>query len=230
LSAERQVAAQSARIGVAAADWFPSVTIAGSLGYAALDLNDLYTSQAFTGFIAPQFNWPVLNYGRILNNVRVQDALFQQAAVNYQQTVLSASTEAENAINSFLKAQETLIETESAVEAAQRSVQLAITRYRSGATDFNRVFNLQLVLVQQQNDLAAIQGEIPRSLIAIYKALGGGWQIRYGSPQPMAAMEAIPAPVEALAPDAPDADTPTAEPPQEEKLLPPVPEDQRQSG
>lgn len=180
LRAEREAAAQSARIGVAAADWFPSVAIAGSLGYAAGDLDRLYTQPAFTGFISPQFNWPILNYGRILNNVRIQDALFQQAAVNYQQTVLSANTEAENAINSFLQAQQTLVETQAAADAAKRSVEIAIKQYESGATDYNRVFNLQLILVQEQNALAATQGTIPQSLIAIYKALGGGWQIRHG--------------------------------------------------
>jgi NodT family efflux transporter outer membrane factor (OMF) lipoprotein len=212
LSAEREVAAQSARIGVAAADWFPSVTIAGSLGYAAGDLDDLYTQAAFTGVISPQFNWPILNYGRILNNVRVQDALFQQAAVNYQQTVLSASNEAENAINSFLKAQEALRETQASVDAAKRSVNLAITQYRNGATDYNRVYNLLLTLVQEQNVLAQTQGAIPSNLIAIYKALGGGWQIRYGSlpgPGQTVAME------ESL--DQPGGPTP------ELNMLPPVP-------
>ena len=181
LSAEREAAAQSARIGVAAADWFPSVSIGGSLGYTAGNLEDLYTQPAFNGTVTPQFNWPVLNYGRILNNVRVQDALFQQAAVNYQQTVLSASAEAENAINSFLRAQEALIETQASVDAAKRSVELAITQYRTGATDYNRVYNLLLVLVEEQNVLAQTQGAIPSNLIAVYKALGGGWQIRYGN-------------------------------------------------
>lgn len=179
LRAEREVAAQSARIGVAAADWFPSVSITGSLGYGAGDFDDLFTQPAFTGFISPQFNWPLLNYGRILNNVRVQDALFQQAAVNYQQTVLSANAEAENAINSFLRAQEALRESQAAADAARESVKLAVAQYQVGATDYNRVFNLLLILVSEENQLAAIEGQIPQSLIAIYKALGGGWQIRY---------------------------------------------------
>jgi NodT family efflux transporter outer membrane factor (OMF) lipoprotein len=215
LRAEREVAAQSARIGVAAADWFPSVAIAGSLGYAAGRLDDLYTQPAFTGFVSPQFNWPLLNYGRILNNVRLQDALFQQAAVNYQQTVLTASAEAENAINSFLKAQEALIETRAAADAARKSVDLAKAQYESGATDFNRVFNLQLIRVQEENVLAVTEGQIPRSLIAVYKALGGGWQIRYGGqsgPVPMVFTE------ETL-------DQPTAPMP-EMDMLPPVPTDE----
>lgn len=230
LRAERQVAAQSARIGVAAADWFPSVTITGSLGYAADDIDNLFTQRAFTGVIQPQFSWPVLNYGRILNNVRVQDALFQQAAVTYQQTVLSANVEAENAINSFLKSQEALVEAEAAVAASQRSVEIALTQYKNGATDFNRVFNLQLALVQDQNTLAATQGEIPVSLIAIYKALGGGWQIRLGnlvSTSVISEEVATPEPAEASsegdakASGEGDAEAPTKEP----LVLPPVPVD-----
>jgi NodT family efflux transporter outer membrane factor (OMF) lipoprotein len=179
LAAEREVAAQSARIGVAAADWFPSVQITGSMGYGAGELDQLFTQPAFTGFISPQFNWPILNYGRILRNVQVQDALFQQAAVNYQQTVLSANAEAENAINSFLKAQQALVETQASADAAEKSVQIAIAQYQNGATNYNTVFNLQLILVEEQNALSATQGEISQALISIYKALGGGWQIRY---------------------------------------------------
>ena len=219
LSAEREVAAQSARIGVAAADWFPSVAIAGSLAYGAGDLDQLFTQPAFNGFISPQFNWPILNYGRILNNVRVQDALFQQAAVNYQQTVLSANAEAENAINSFLKAQEALVETQAGVDAAKKSVDTAIAQYEVGATDYNRVFNLQLILVQEQNALAQTQGSIPQSLIAIYKALGGGWEIRNGIRRgPMAPM------IEEL--EAPAADTTADEGDAPDvRMLPPVPTD-----
>jgi NodT family efflux transporter outer membrane factor (OMF) lipoprotein len=212
LRAEREAAAQSARIGIAVADWFPSFSIAGSLGHAAGDLDDLFTQPAFTGFIAPQFNWPILNYGRILNNVRVQDAVFQQAAVNYQQTVLSASAEAENAINSFIKTQEELIEAEAGVEAASKSVVLAVAQYESGATDYNRVFSLLLILVSEQNSLAEIRGSVPQSLIAVYKAIGGGWQIRYGQPTGMGQSVAV----EPL-PDVPAAPVPEA------NMLPPVP-------
>ena len=105
--------------------------------------------------------------------------MFQQAAVNYQQTVLSANAEAENAINSFLQAQQALVETQASVDAAQKAVHLAIAQYEVGATDYDRVYNLLLQLVAEQNALAATQGSIPQSLISIYKALGGGWQIRH---------------------------------------------------
>ncbi len=179
-AAEREAAAQSAQIGVAAADWFPSVTICGSVGHAADDFDNLFTQTGFTGFITPKFSWPILNYGRILNNVRIQDARFQQSAVNFQQTVLTANAEAENAINSFLRAQEALLESQAAVEAAEKSVELAMSQYRGDLIDFNRVFNTQLLLVQEQDSLATAQGDVPLALISLYKALGGGWEIRYG--------------------------------------------------
>jgi NodT family efflux transporter outer membrane factor (OMF) lipoprotein len=194
--AEREVAAQSARIGVATADLLPHFSISGVIDWQAEDFSDLLEAKSQGGQILPGFNWDVLNYGRLLNNVRVQDARFQQLAVTYQETVLQAQEEAENAINSFLKDQEALRHVRAAVDAANRSVELAIAQYRDGATDFNRVFNLQTVLVQQQDRLAEVQGLIAADLIAIYKALGGGWEIRYGlasPPEILSTPDAVPA-------------------------------------
>jgi NodT family efflux transporter outer membrane factor (OMF) lipoprotein len=178
--AERQVAAQSALIGVAAADLFPTFTINGSLNWQAQDFGDLFEPASAAGFIAPQFNWNILNYGRIVHNVRVQEARFQQLAVAYQQSVLSANAEAENAIIGFLKAQQSAAALRKTVAATQESVRLADTQYREGLIDFDRVNNLQRQLVTQQDDLARAQAQVALNLIAIYRALGGGWQIRYG--------------------------------------------------
>ena len=191
-AAERQVAAQSARIGVAAADLLPHFSIRGAIQTESSRFRNLFDSNSFAGTIAPGFDWDFLNYGRLLNNVRLQDAGFQELAIQYQQTVLAANAEAETAINSFLKSQQRLREVQGAVEAAERSVDLALTQYREGATDFNRVFTLQDILVQQQDRLAQVQGEIVQNYIAIYKALGGGWQIRLGGnsgPRMVDAME-----------------------------------------
>ena len=179
-AAERQVAAQSARIGVAASDLLPHFSIRGAIQLDSESLSDLFTSGSTAGAIATGFNWDILNYGRLLNNVLVQDVRFQQLAVDYQQTVLAANAEVESAINSFLKSQDRLRYVSEAVEASERSVELALIQYRNGATDFNRVFNLQTALVDDQNTLASVQGEVARSLISTYKALGGGWEIRCG--------------------------------------------------
>ena len=176
--AERQVAAQSALTGVAVADLFPSFSIVGSLRIAAEDFSDLFESASAASFIAPGFNWNLLNYGRIINNVDVQEARFQQLALAYQQKVLQANTEVENGLVAFLQNQQQYLDLEGAVEASAKSVDLAQTQYREGMIDFNRVFTLESALTNQQDQLAVVQGDIAKSLIAVYKGLGGGWQIR----------------------------------------------------
>lgn len=176
--AERDVAAQSARIGIAVSDLYPRFSIAGTIGVDATEFNELFTSQSFGGAIAPGFRWNILNYGRIRNNIRVQQARFDQLAVQYQNAVLRANREVEDAIASYLREQERAAALRRSAEAADRSVELALIQYRDGAIDFNRVFSLQTFLVTQQDQLAESRGEVMTSLIAVYKALGGGWEIR----------------------------------------------------
>ena len=103
--AERQAAAQSAQIGVAEADFYPAISINGTLGYSAQFFPDLFRSAALNGSVGPSFQWNLLNYGRILNNVRLQDARFQELVATYQQTVLNADQEVENGLVTFLRAQ-----------------------------------------------------------------------------------------------------------------------------
>jgi outer membrane protein TolC len=128
----------------------------------------------------PTFNWPLSNYGRIKNNVRVQDARLQQLLVNYQNTVLRAAQEAEDSMTGFLRSREEEGFRAQSETAAQRSVDLALTQYREGATDYTTVLNTQQTLVEQQDRLTGVRGNVAQSLIAMYKALGGGWQIRQG--------------------------------------------------
>lgn len=179
-AAERQVAAQSAAIGVATADLLPHFSIVGTIALDAEKFSDLFRSSSTAGDISPGFSWDILNYGRLINNVNLQDALFQQLAVDYQQTVLQANAEVENGINDFLKSQERLQYVDQAVTASQTSVKLAVAQFKSGAVDFNRSFNTLLSLVQAQDTYAVVQGNIAQSLVSTYKALGGGWEIRYG--------------------------------------------------
>jgi NodT family efflux transporter outer membrane factor (OMF) lipoprotein len=179
-AAERQVAAQSAVIGMAAADLLPHLSVTGSVSLNADKFSELFRSSSTAGMIAPGFNWDILNYGRLANNVNLQEALFQDLAVQYQQKVLTANAEVETAINTFLKSKERLIYVNKAVDASQKSVNLAEIQYRTGAVDYNRVFNLQTSLVTDQDNLATVRGDVARSVIATYKALGGGWEIRYG--------------------------------------------------
>ncbi len=183
--AEREVASQSALIGVAASELFPTFTINGSINWQATDFGDLVTPATNAGVISPGFNWNILNYGRIVNNVAVQDARFQQLAVSYLQTVLNANRETEDAIVDFLRSRERAEELKKAVIAATESVSLAQLHYGQGWIDFDRVNNLQRDLVLQQDESVAAQADVALGLIRVYRALGGGWQLRC---QPMIEM------------------------------------------
>jgi outer membrane protein TolC len=174
-------AAQSATIGVSQADLYPSFVLAGSIGLAGSSVSGMFDSGATTGFITPFFKWKIFNYGRIKNNVRVQDARFEQAVTNYQNTALAAAKEVQDGLQGFLRSQETVGYLEQAVTATQRAVDLALEQYRQGATDYTRVLNTQTALLLQQDSLVDSRGRVISSLVATYKALGGGWQLRDGN-------------------------------------------------
>ena len=173
--AERQVAAQSARIGVAEADLYPRFSLNGFVGFVADDFKDLFTSKSFTGLFFPTMQWNVLNYGRIRNNIRTQDERFQEATLQYQQTVLTAGREVEDALTGFLQAQQQATYLEQTVVDANRSVELTQMQFEGGVVDFNRVYNTQTALLNAQDQLATTRGNIDLQLIQVYKALGGGW-------------------------------------------------------
>jgi NodT family efflux transporter outer membrane factor (OMF) lipoprotein len=182
--AERQAAAQSAQIGVAQADFYPAIAINGTIGYSAQQFKDLWGSSAFTGTFGPSFQWNILNYGRILNNVRLQDAKFQETVAAYQQTVLKANQEVEDGLATFLKAQERARLLKISVDEALEAVKLVVLQYEKGTVDFTRVTQLQEALVVQQDNFAQATGEIARGLIQVYKGLGGGWEISKTNCQP----------------------------------------------
>jgi len=175
---ERLAAARSAEIGIADADFYPAISILGTIGYSAQNFGDLFNTQAFRGTIGPSFQWNILNYGRILSHVRLQDAKFQEQIAKYQNTALKANEEVENGLVTFLRAHQRTRFAAESVKAAEKAVKVAMTQYRAGTIDFNRVALLEQNLVSQQNLLAEARGEIAQGLILVYKALGGGWQIR----------------------------------------------------
>ena len=181
-AAELNAAAESARIGVAEADLYPRFYLLGDVGVQSSDVAKLFAPHSLFFTAGPGFQWSILNYGRITNNVRAQDARFQQALVNYEDTVLSAAREVEDALIAFLKAQESAVSSQKSVEAAQSSVHLAFIRYREGEEDFQRVVDSERSLLQEKNKLAQTRSAIATNLIALYKALGGGWEIREGRP------------------------------------------------
>ncbi len=180
-AAEMAAAAQSAGIGVAAADLYPQFVLAGSFGLAGESFSDQFGSGSASGFVAPLVNWNIFNYGRIKNNIRVQDARFQQLLVAYEIVVLNAAREVEDGLVGFLRSQERVQYLEQAVVAAQRSVELSLDQYESGLVDFQRVLNSQASLLGLQDALAGARGQIASSLVSTYRALGGGWQLREGN-------------------------------------------------
>jgi NodT family efflux transporter outer membrane factor (OMF) lipoprotein len=186
-SAERAAAFQSEQIGIATSELFPSIGISGSAGYEAsnagdrsLSADDLFVGNSFVGSIGPTLSWPFLNYGRIRNNIRVQDAAFQQAAVNYQNTVLQAAAEVESALYGFLKAKEQLAFVTVSAENSRRSFDLSTIQYKEGAVDFLRVDIAAETVSEQEDSQASAEGLVAVSLISAYKALGGGWELRVG--------------------------------------------------
>jgi outer membrane protein TolC len=174
--AERLAALQSARIGIAEAEFYPHVAITGTIGVQAQNFSNLFNSQSLVAQIGPGFSWNLLNYGRIENNVRAEDARFQQAVLTYRDTVLRANEEVENGIVSFLREQDRVASLTGSTNAAARSVELATRQYEQGTIDYQRLLDSERVLVQQQDTLAESRGLVGIHLVSIYKTLGGGWQ------------------------------------------------------
>ncbi len=185
-SAELQAAAQCARIGVATAALYPSFSLFGSVGLQAASTgptsHNLFSGDSVVYTIGPQISWPFFNYGRLTNNVRVQDARFQQLLVGYRNTVLKAAQEVEDGLVGVLNARQATVFQERSVTAARRSVQISLVEYREGAVDFQRVLDAQRSLLNEQNSLAQTTSSVATNLIALYKALGGGWELRMGEP------------------------------------------------
>lgn len=188
--AELQASAQSAMIGVAKADLYPHFTLLGSVGLRASDSaltntggsthGDIFSTDSVQYFGGPAISWDIFNYGRIKNQVRVQDARLQQLLINYQNTVLNAAREVEDALTGLLNNRHQLIFLDQAVSAAQRSVDLANLQYREGLVDFQRVLDTQRGLSSAQDRAMEVQGSLALNMVAVFKALGGGWQIRNG--------------------------------------------------
>src|ERR1700733_3270914 len=186
-SAERKVAAQSAQIGVAEAALYPTLAINGIIGWDAQDFSQFFETKSFIGAVFPSFSWNILNYGRIKNNVRLQIAKTQELIATYQNTVLSAGREVQTPLRGFLRSREQAEDLDRSVKAATAATQLGVQQYRTGTIDFNRVFNLETTQVQQQDQLAVAAGNIALNLVNVYRALGGGWELRLQRDNPCAA-------------------------------------------
>jgi NodT family efflux transporter outer membrane factor (OMF) lipoprotein len=184
-SAELQAAAQSAQIGVARADLFPAFSLTGNLvllstNLGSFKLSDMFRWGSRSVQAGPTVQWNIFNYGQITNNVRLQDAKLQELLLAYQNAVLSAQRDVEDNLVAFLRAQDQADLLAQSVASARIAVALAIRRYREGVTDFTTVLTAQQALLSQQDGLASTLGTISTSLVGVYRALGGGWEIREG--------------------------------------------------
>jgi NodT family efflux transporter outer membrane factor (OMF) lipoprotein len=165
-----QIAAQSAQIGIAEADYYPAITLLGSIGWSARTLD------ARSGIaVGPSLTWNIFDFGRIRNNVRLQDARLQQSIEVYQNSVLQAAREIDDAAIRVVKTGEQQLVLRGALRAAQRSLELANTRFKEGYANFQRVLDAQRVLfAQAQQELVNRSAHIS-AIIDLYKAIGGGW-------------------------------------------------------
>jgi multidrug efflux system outer membrane protein len=173
-AAELQLAAQSAQIGVSVADLYPSISLLGVLGLSATSLSG--SPNAFSWGLGPSLVWNVFDHGRLTNSVLVQDARFQQLYEQYQDAVLRAAREVDDAAVGFVRTGEQITLLTGAAKAAQRSVDIATLQYQEGLADFDRVIDTQRTLFVQQDQLVASRGTLTQNLVALYKAMGGGWE------------------------------------------------------
>lgn len=174
--AERQLAAATARIGVATADLFPKFSLTGSLGLESSKSNEVFNYGSRFYSIGPSVSWPIFDAGRIRANIRVQDAREEQAVAVYEQAVLTALQEVEDALVNYTREEARRRTLVQAAEANDRAVKLATQLYGAGRTDFLSVLQAQRDLFASQDALVQSNRLVSTNLVQLYKALGGGWE------------------------------------------------------
>ncbi len=184
-AAAYQAASQSALIGVARAEMYPSFSLTGDFGVSANNsgnnrLSDMFTWENRAINAGGGMVFPIFNYGRLINQVRVQDAQFQAAVLQYQNTVLDAQREVEDGLTAFANQQRAAALLDRAAAASRRSTELAMIQYKGGQTDYTTVVSAEQSQLTVEDSLASTQGDVVLGIISVYRALGGGWQIREG--------------------------------------------------
>ncbi|MFZ0927155.1 MAG: efflux transporter outer membrane subunit [Syntrophobacteraceae bacterium] len=184
-AAEYNAMAQCSQIGVSKAQLYPALSLLGSFGFQSSTFNnyslgDMFLWSSRASSIGPSVAWNIFNYGQLTNQVRVQDARFQELLVTYQNAVLSAQQDVEDNLTGFLRSEEEAGSLRESAEAAQSSLDLAVIQYSEGITDFTTVLTAQQSLLSAEDSLASALGNISTFLVGVYRALGGGWEIREG--------------------------------------------------
>jgi NodT family efflux transporter outer membrane factor (OMF) lipoprotein len=173
--AERELAAQTARIGVAEAERYPKIRLSGSIGLEASKLADLFDGADLFWNYGPRISWNIFDAGAIRNTIKVQEALQEQALIAYEAAVLEAMEEVENAMTAFAQEQLRRSRLTHAVEAAQLAEKISSDKFSAGLINFSDVLDVQRTLFSFQDQLAESDGTVTANLIRLYKALGGGW-------------------------------------------------------
>lgn len=181
--ARLEAIAQSELIGATKATLYPAVSLTGTFLFAATTIGNQKISDMFNWanrsiLAGPGFNWPLLNYGQITNAVRAQDAMFQQSMLKYVNLVLQAQQEVQDNITQYVETQNSESELKKANDAAKLATKLAIVRYKEGEADYTTVIYVLRMQLQIQTSLTKAKGDVSQAMVAIYRALGGGWQIR----------------------------------------------------
>ena len=173
--AERQLASQTARIGIATADLYPRLSLSGTFALESISAGDLFKSSSRAFSFGPAVRWLLFDGNRVRSNIAAEEALAEQALYRYEQTVLTAVAEAENALTEYLQQRIQQTALERSQSAAQRSLKLATGLYKDGLSDFQNVLDAQRALFTIENELAAARGDVVINLVQLYKAIGGGW-------------------------------------------------------
>ena len=173
--AERELAAQSARVGVAKADLYPRFTFNGTLQFSAANASSLFDNMSRLLNIGPAFQWNIFNAGSVRSNIKVQSERQNQALTKYEQTILQALEDVENAMVAYARELDRRESLKQWVTAAGKSADLAESLYKDGLRDFIYVLDAQRELFAAEDDLAVSSAEVAANLILLYKALGGGW-------------------------------------------------------
>ncbi|KWS77836.1 efflux transporter outer membrane subunit [Pseudomonas amygdali] len=173
-AAERQLAASTARIGVATADLFPRVSLSGFLGFTAGRGSQIGSSAAKAWSLGPSITWAAFDLGSVRAQIRSADA--EGALANYEQQVLLALEESENAFSDYDKRQQRLVSLMRQSDASRSAARLASVQYREGTADFLVLLDAERERLAAEDSQAQAEIELYRGIVAIYKALGGGWQ------------------------------------------------------
>lgn len=176
-SAERALAAQTARIGIAQSQLYPSFSLRGVLVLEATQFSNMGDLSSYAYSFGPGLRWNLFDGNRVRSLVTVEEAKTRQLAAAYEASVLRAIEEVENSMVGYVQQNERVAALQRSVDAAQKSVAMVETLYRSGLTDFQNVLDSQRSLFTQQDRLAVSEGLILQQVVGLYKALGGGWDI-----------------------------------------------------